>query len=245
MFRIILGMFFITTLMFAKQSEYEPIYQLGNKMAEKISARLAKSLNMDSKSTTFKTQTIKDIVTQGNNSWPILEVTTQVKNKFDSKTINYILYFENYQQEFIVTTLTRIKVNNQLNNILSHKNKSMYIYENNDVSKVKYNNGQLVYVSNSSDNEIITVTDFIIDYNSLINSNICIKGNIFAIGNIVTLSDIDNPMSQISLSINNLQREVKKEIISMCNGINTCIKIVCGIAKNIEFSQGIEVNEIE
>ena len=58
----------------------------------------------------------------------------------------------------------------------------------------------------------ISVSDFILDYNSLQNKNICVSGNIMSMGDIdsIMLSDRQNSMTSIFIDVTKLPRETKK-----------------------------------
>ena len=99
-----------------------------------------------------------------------------------------------------------------------------------------------VFASNS-----MSVSDFILDYNSLQNKNVCVSGNIMSMGDdeSVMLMDRQNSMTSIFIDVSNMPRETRKSIMQQCGMGATCFNVVCGQAREIMFDKGIYVNQIK
>ncbi len=249
---IFVTLMFVTSL-FSNNSEYKQIFNIGKQIAEDISPEIVYSLIVNDSNLKYKTTTKNDFLTIKKNKWPIVDVKINALSKVaGNKTITFSLIIEIYKSSYVVATVKNIKVNKKVVKKLNHINNTKFIYDDSGTQEVKFVNGDIEYV-NMGDREedpsdtpnVILVSDFILDYNSLKHSNICVKGSIFAMGDIITLSDLDNQMTQVFLDINNLSRELRKKIITICNGSNNCIQTICGIAQDINFDKGIKVNEIK
>jgi hypothetical protein len=93
----------------------------------------------------------------------------------------------------------------------------------------------------------MSVSDFILDYNSLQNKNVCVSGNIMSMGDIdsIMLSDRQNSMTSIFIDVTKLPRETKKQILQNCGIMQTCTNTVCGYPAQVMLNKGLSVNEIK
>ena len=91
---------------------------------------------------------------------------------------------------------------------------------------------------------LLQVSDFMLDYNSLKGTKVCVHGDIMSMGDMTTLMDKNNAMVSINLNTDKLSRNLRKEIMQKCTMMSTCSQVVCGLVRDVMYDKGLIVTEI-